>query len=56
MPIRQQKDIDSTAELIRDLMIVQLGLASVPQAAIRKIVGVSINRVNRIVKLLKKTE
>ena len=56
MPTRLEKDTDSTAELIRDLMIVQLGLARVPQTAIRKIVGANMNRVNRIVKLLKKTE
>jgi len=56
MPARLQKDTDSTAELIRDFMIVQLGIAGVPQTAIRKILGVDMNRVNRIVKLLKKPE
>lgn len=43
---------DKTAELLKDLMIIQLGLARVPQQKIRKIVGVDINRVNRIVRHL----
>jgi hypothetical protein len=42
------------AAAIRRLTIVQLGLAGVGQTQIRKIVGVSINEVNAIVKLLKK--
>ncbi len=41
--------------LIRDQMIIQLGLAGVPQRQIREIVGVDITRVNRLVKPLKKS-
>jgi hypothetical protein len=41
-----------TAELLRTLTIVQLGLAGVGQAQIRKIVGGSMNDINGIVKLL----
>jgi len=49
------KNIDTavrTAELLRILTIVQLGLAGVGQAQIRKIVGGSMNDINGIVKLL----
>lgn len=46
---------DRTAELLRDLMIIQLGLAGVGQKEIRSIVGGNMNRVNKIVKLLRKT-
>jgi hypothetical protein len=37
-------------------MIVQLGLAGVSQHEIRKIVGVDIHRVNRVLKHLKKNK
>lgn len=40
-------------ELLRDLLIVQLGLAGVPQSSIRAIARCDINRVNRVVKHLK---
>jgi hypothetical protein len=39
---------------IRTLTIVQLGLAGVGQAAIRKIVGGSMGEINAIVKLIRK--
>ncbi len=41
-------------EILQDLMIVQLGLAGVPQHTIRQIVRVDMNRVARIVTHLKK--
>jgi hypothetical protein len=50
----KQKKEDTTNELLRDLLIVQLGLAGVPQLRIREIVGVDIHRVSRIVKHFKK--
>ena len=40
-------------ELLRALIIVELGLAGVGQAQIRKIVGGSMNEINGIVKLLR---
>src|SRR5689334_19213899 len=40
---------DEAVELLKDLLIVQLGLADVPQRTIREIVGCDINRVSRIV-------
>lgn len=42
-----------TNEWLRKLASVQLGLAGIPQAKIRKIVGGSINEINATVKLLK---
>jgi transposase len=50
---KQKKGV-ATEELLRDLLIVQLGLAGLTQRQIREIVGVDIHRVNRIVKHLKK--
>jgi hypothetical protein len=50
---RGQRDADATVEVLKDILITQLGLAGVPQQTIRKIVGCSINRVNAIVKHLK---
>lgn len=46
----KHKQDQSTDDLLRDLLIVQLGLAGLPQANIREIVGVDMHRVNRIVK------
>ena len=43
---------EKTAELLRTLTIVQLGLAGVGQAQIRKIVGGAMGDINTIVKLL----
>jgi transposase-like protein len=51
---KQKKEQSSTDELLRDLLIVQLGLAGLTQHQIREIVGVDIHRVNRIVKHFKK--
>ena len=47
---------DRLAELVKDLIIVQLGLAGVGQREIRSIVGGDINRINRIVKHLRRAE
>lgn len=46
------KSTDESTELLRNLLIVQLGLAKVPQQNIRNIAGCDINRVNKILKLL----
>jgi hypothetical protein len=51
---KQKHEMNHTAGLLRDLLIVELGKAGVPQLEIRRIVGGGIHRVNRIVKLLKK--
>lgn len=47
---------DTTNELLRDMMIIKLGLAGVPQNDIQEIVGVDILRVSRICKFLKKVK
>lgn len=49
-----QKREKTTDDLLRDLLIVQLGLAGLTQHQIREIVEVDIHRVNRIVKHFKK--
>ena len=50
-----EKKKDTVLEdLLRDLIIIQLGQAGLTQHEIREIVGVDINRVNRIVKYLRK--
>jgi hypothetical protein len=54
MATKKDKQGDSSTELLRDLLIAQLGLAGVGQADIRKIAGCDMNRVNRIVKPIKK--
>ena len=48
------KDDSKVEELLRDLIIVQLALAGVPVHEIRKVAGVSMNRVTTISKALKK--
>ncbi len=54
MANEKKKNIQTTDDLLRDLLIVQLGLAGLTQHQIREIVGVDIHRVNRIVKHFKK--
>ncbi len=54
MANEKQKKEQTTDDLLRDLLIVQLGLAGLAQHQIREIVGVDIHRVNRIVKHFKK--
>lgn len=46
----------TTEQLLQKTLIVQLGLAGVPTHQIRKIVGVGLNQVTAIVKLLKRKE
>jgi hypothetical protein len=47
---------DTTAELLKDLLIVELAKSGVQQKAIRKIVGCDMLRVSRIAKVLKKAK
>lgn len=46
----------TTEELIKDLLILELGSIGVPQAKIREIVGVDMLRVSRIVKHIPKNK
>ena len=48
------KKPETAEDILRDLLIVQLGLAGVGQLQIREIVGVDIYRVNHIAKHFKK--
>ena len=50
----KQKKTNTTDDILRDMLIVQLGLAGLTQHQIREIVGVDIVRVNRIMKHFKK--
>lgn len=45
---------DEQTELLKKILIVQLGLAGVPQATVRKIVGGDIVRINEVMKHLPK--
>jgi hypothetical protein len=54
MATEKQKKEQISEDLLRDMLIVQLGLAGLTQHQIREIVGVDIHRVNRIVKHFKK--
>lgn len=47
---------DPTVELLKDLLIVELAKAGVPQLEIRRILGCNIHRVNKIAKVLKKAK
>ena len=47
---------DPTTEVLKDLLITELGKAGVPQLEIRKIVGCDIHRVSRIVKYINKAK
>lgn len=47
------KELRNLSSLVKDLLIVQLGANGVKQMEIRKILGVDIHRVNRLVKYIK---
>jgi len=53
MPRNKKSDMQRLIETVQDVLIAVLGKAGVPQLEIRKIVGVDIFRVNRIVKFIK---
>jgi hypothetical protein len=53
MVAKKSVHYDESTELIRTMIIVQLGLAGIPQRSIRLIAGCDINRVNKILKHLK---
>jgi hypothetical protein len=52
----QPSQIDPTPELLRDLLIVELAKAGVPQPEIRKILGCDMHRVSRIARHLKRAK
>ncbi len=55
MTQKKKDETNPTERLLQDMLIVQLALAGVPQLSIRAIAGCSIDRVNHIGKLLKKS-
>jgi transposase len=56
MPKKKTKKSESAEDLLRDLMIVQLGLAGLSRHQVREIVGVDIHRVTRILRHFKKSK
>ncbi len=56
MAKQKQKKKHTTDDILRDILIAQLGLAGLTQHQIREIVGVDIHRVNRIIKHFKRME
>jgi hypothetical protein len=54
-PQKRQQSSGSAgaAEVLKDILIAQLGIAGVPQQSIRRIVGCDMHRVSRIVRHLK---
>jgi len=50
------KKSESTEELLKKLLVVQLSIARVPQREIAKIVGISVVSVNRIARYVKLPE
>lgn len=52
MPKKKPGENDRLADLLKDLLITELGRGGVPPHAIRDIVGCDMNRVSRIVKHL----
>jgi hypothetical protein len=51
----RDKGTDNTVELLRDMLIVQLGLAKVPLENIRAIAKCDKKRINRLVALLRQS-
>ena len=51
---KERTSEEITIDLLKDLLITELGRADVPQLEIRKIVGCDIVKVNRIVKHINK--
>ncbi len=50
---KQQNSTEGT-EILRDLLILELAKAGVPQLENRKVVGCDVHRVSRIAKVLRK--
>ena len=52
------KKVEQATELsvLQDLLIFRMATAGVPQAQIREVVGVDMNRVSRIARLVKTTK
>lgn len=55
-PKKEQKQKDEIVGVLKNLMIVELAKAGVPQPEIRRIVGVDMARVNKIARFFKKKQ
>lgn len=55
MSKNKEKKSETTEDLLRDLMIIQLGVAGLSQRQVREIVGVEMQRVTRILRHFKKS-
>ena len=53
MTAKRPQDRSDVVELLKDILIAQLGIAGVPQKRIRAIVGCEMRRVNQIVRHLR---
>jgi hypothetical protein len=53
---RQKRQVDPAPDLLRDLLIVELAKAGVPQPKIREILGCDMHRVSRIARHFKKVK
>jgi hypothetical protein len=49
----KRKESDETTELLRTMLIVQLGLAGIGQRQIREVAGCDMNRVTKTLRALK---
>lgn len=54
MPKQKRENKDETTELLRDLLIVNLGMAGLQNNEIRSVVGCDMNRVSKIVRHIRK--
>ncbi len=50
----KKSEIGEIIELLKKLLIIELGKTGMPQRDIRKVVGIDINKVNRLVKHIKR--
>lgn len=56
MPRKKSPETSEEAELLKDLLIVQLAQQGIPAHSIRSIVGCAMNRVTRITRHLKASQ
>jgi hypothetical protein len=50
---KQTKEVNSTTEVLKDLLIVELAKAKVPHQEIRRIVGCDMRRVTKIARFFR---
>ncbi len=55
-PRKRKQQVDPVSDLLRDLLIVELAKAGVPQPQIRKILACDMHRVSRIARHFKRAK